>query len=179
MSAIMLKAFGGAGLFIALEQSILKYSIPCLYDITNFGLPRAFAGVILVNVIGSVFLLLSLGMKVGAARKKYGIPLPKMYAEGDSEKAKKFNCVQRSHQQALETYPQFLAMSLISGAFSPVLTTISGLVWNFSRSAWAAGYSTGDPENRYTSFYSFGIWYSVLFVIAGATATAGNILGCI
>ena len=58
--------------------------------------PATYGAVILANVVGSSFTLLSLGMKVGQARKS--IPnapqYPAMYAEGDSEDAKKFNCVQ-------------------------------------------------------------------------------------
>ena len=38
---------------------------------------------------------------------------PKLYAEGFSESAKLYNCVQRSHQQALESYPQFLGTNVI------------------------------------------------------------------
>ena len=179
MSTIMLKGFGGAGILIAIEQLVLKKNFPWLYEVANFGLPKAFAGVILVNVVGSAFLLLSLGMKVGAARKKFDIALPKMYAEGDSEDAKKFNCVQRGHQQALETYPQYLAMSLIGGLFNPVGTTLAGIFWNVARSAWASGYATGNPDSRYGASSAIGIWYSLLYVIASAGSAALKTTGCI
>eukprot|EP01060_Flectonema_neradi_P031345 TRINITY_DN4735_c0_g1_i1.p1 TRINITY_DN4735_c0_g1~~TRINITY_DN4735_c0_g1_i1.p1 ORF type:complete len:198 (+),score=48.08 TRINITY_DN4735_c0_g1_i1:57-596(+) len=179
MAAIMLKGLGGAGLLVALEQSVLREQVPCLYEVAQFGLPKAFAAVILVNVIGSVFLLLSLGMKVGAARTKYGVKLPKMYAEGTDENATKFNCIQRGHQQALETYPQFLMMSVIGGLFSPVVVTFCGVIYNISRRVWAEGYATGNPDSRYSSFVAVGIWYSLLAVMGASVATAVHITGCI
>ena len=88
-----------------------------------------------------------LGFKVSAARKlikdkaeKNGdldaegrYSYPKMYAEGFSNEAKEFNCVQRSHQQALETYPQYLALSLIGGLRFPISSTVCGILWNLAR----------------------------------------------
>lgn len=38
------------------------------------------------------------------------MPLPQMYAEGQDEQAKTFNCTQRAHQNTLETLPALLAM---------------------------------------------------------------------
>jgi hypothetical protein len=40
---------------------------------TALVLPAAYAGVVLVNVVGATFALLKLGFAVGAARKKYKI----------------------------------------------------------------------------------------------------------
>ena len=65
----------------------------------------------------------------GMARKKYiekateagdkdaeaRFSLPKLYAEGFSKEAKEFNCHQRAHQQALETYSNFVVCSVIGG----------------------------------------------------------------
>lgn len=51
------------------------------------------------------------------------------YASGDNENAVNFNCVQRGHQQALETYPMFLALSIIGGIKHPICTALAGLLW--------------------------------------------------
>merc|ERR1719324_1609525 len=101
------------------------------------GVPRLYGAVVL-NTALSGFLLFVLGMKVGKARKDFiekakkdgdehaeeRFSYPKMYAEGFSQLSKEFNCVQRGHQQALETYPQILVCSLVGGIRHPILTSI-------------------------------------------------------
>jgi hypothetical protein len=98
-----------------------------------------------------------------------------MYAEGFSQTAKDFNCIQRSHQQgephclvhffksfsffffffflacvallihlcvsssALETFPSFVALSLVGGLRFPILTAAGGLLWCVARLKWAEG----------------------------------------
>ena len=74
---------------------------------------------------------------------------PKLYAEGFSQEAKAFNCHQRAHQQALETYPNFVVCSIIGGMRHPLLTSLAGLLYIVARVKWAKGYATGDPMNRY------------------------------
>ncbi|KAJ1442249.1 hypothetical protein B484DRAFT_75085 [Ochromonadaceae sp. CCMP2298] len=89
----------------------------------------------MVNVVASGLFLTLLGMGVGktrstcreralkegdkdaAARYSY----PKIYAEGFSETATLFNCVQRSHQHALETFTQFVSFSCVAGLKFPCL----------------------------------------------------------
>lgn len=68
----------------------------------------------------------------------FNIPLnpsfpARRYAAGDSENAVKFNCVQRGHQQALETYPMFLVLSIIGGIKHPVTTALAGVLWIHAR----------------------------------------------
>ena len=100
------------------------------------GVPKLFAGVLLVNFVGSTLILvfvLSFGY-AGAAREKYGFPLPTMYAATDIymldveskgqllgggeaaaaerlDTATVYNCHQRAHQQPLETYTSFIILS--------------------------------------------------------------------
>ena len=59
-----------------------------------------------------------------------------MYAEGFSEHAREFNCIQRGHQQALETYPSFLILSLFGGLRFPVTAALGGVLWNYARLKW-------------------------------------------
>ena len=151
---------------------------------------RAFGLVLLVNVVASGFLLVGLGMKVGRARAllrdkaaKDGeadaearYSLPNMYVSGDTLNAKKFNCVQRGHQQALETYPQFLALSLCGGYCFPLLTAAMGLLWMYARSKWAEGYASGDPASRYDHWSSKGIWLALLLMSMTTVGTALTIM---
>ena len=149
--------------------------------------PRAFGLVLIVNVFLTGFFMIGLGMKVGKSRslfrekaKKDGekdaearYSLPNMYVDGNTPNSKKFNCVQRGHQQALETYPQFLALSLCGGFGFPLLTASMGILWMYSRGKWAEGYASGDPDSRYQHWASKGIWVSLFL---GSLATFGTAL---
>lgn len=172
---------------VASEEFFIRPTFAPIYGFSNLVpfLPRAYAGVVLVNVIGSSLALVVLGGKVAGARKQFiekakkdgdaeaeaRFSYPKLYAEGFSDSAKKFNCVQRGHQQALETYTQFVMLSLVAGIKYPAAATLGGLLWIVARFAWAAGYATGEPSKRYDSIVGFGIWTSLLIQLAGAVAT--------
>lgn len=149
-------------------------------------IPRAYGLLFFVNIVMTSFILLYLGFQVSAARAKYrekavkdGEPdaedrfnYPKLYAEGFTINAKLFNCVQRGHQQALETYSSFVALSLVSGLFFPFVSTFSGIIWCVARIFWAKGYASGEPKNRYESVFSYGIWTSFLIVLIGAAVSS-------
>lgn len=62
-----------------------------------------------------------------------------MYATGKDAKSVKFNCVQRGHHHALETFPMLLAASLVGGVRYPVSVAAFGLLWIKARFAWAEG----------------------------------------
>jgi glutathione S-transferase len=127
-------------------------------------------------------------MKVGGSRKKFmekatkdgekdaeiRYALPNMYVDGHTENARLFNCVQRGHHQALETYPQFLLFSVLGGIRFPVFTALSGMMWVYARQKWAEGYATGKPENRYSHWAGHGVWYGLLGCLL---ATVGTTLG--
>mmetsp|Transcript_5516 Transcript_5516/g.15213 ORF Transcript_5516/g.15213 Transcript_5516/m.15213 type:complete len:182 (-) Transcript_5516:133-678(-) len=155
---------------IASKLGLLGVACPTL------GLPAAFAGVIAVNGIGSTFLLMGLGMKVGMARSQYNVQYPTVYATGTDANSIKFNCIQRGHQQALETYTSFVVLSLLGGATHPFFVTAAGIAWIVGRWKWAEGYATGDPTARYTSMWSRFVWYSLLGVATAAMSTAVRVL---
>ena len=154
-------------------------------------LPKAFALVIAVNVAATSIVLILLGMKVSTARRacadkalKDGdkdaeerFSYPKLYAEGFTTHAKVFNCTQRGHQQALETYTQFVALSIVGGLKFPLTTALGGTIWCIARLKWAEGYSSGEPSQRYSNFLSRGIWTSLITVLLTALGTAGTIAG--
>jgi len=136
MAVMLLKyalPFGG---LCAAERYIINNHGDVLLGLGNdskFAVPKAYGIVTLVNVVISGLIVVSLSFKVGEARKKYDVPLPKMQAEGDSDNARMFNCVQRGHHQALETYPQFLAFSLVGGLRHPFVTAACGVLWGYAR----------------------------------------------
>ena len=143
-----------------------------LYGIARFSLPKAFALVILVNLVACSFTVITLSFKVSAAREKCGVPLPAMYATGTDAKSRKFNCVQRGHQQALETFPMFLVASIVGGVKFPVSVSLFGAVWCKARFAWAEGYASGDPKKRYGNAWAKLIWTTLVGTFAAATGVA-------
>jgi uncharacterized MAPEG superfamily protein len=139
-------------------------------------------------------MLMYLSFIPGGARKKFmekakaagdkdaeaRFSLPKLYAEGFSEDAKQFNCHQRAHQQALETYTNFVVCSIIGGVRQPIITSLAGIVYIISRVKWAKGYTTGsDPMNRYKASDGWGmhIWTSLLTTFVCAISTGLGVAG--
>jgi glutathione S-transferase len=111
-------------------------------------LPEGYGYVILVAV-DSLFVNMWLAHNVVNARKKYEVEYPKMYSPDND----KFNCVQRAHQNWLESYPQFLTLLFVGGLHLPKTTAAAGVVYLLGRIAYARGYYTGEPEKRKRGFF--------------------------
>ncbi|TYZ62205.1 hypothetical protein PybrP1_009798 [[Pythium] brassicae (nom. inval.)] len=120
-------------------------------------------------VVGMTFVNLWAAIKVGAARKKYGVEYPQMYAESSDKNAKAFNCVQRAHQNVLENTPLFLALLFTSAPFRPEIAVGAAVVRLAGFVVYVRGYSTGDPKNRMQG--SFGL--IGLLVSLGLTIETG------
>ena len=158
---------------------------------------KLFGAVVIVNVVASSCMMFYLSFIPGMARKKFAekakkngdehaderFALPKLYAEGFSQEAKEFNCHQRAHQQALETYTNFVVCSIIGGIRQPIMTTLAGCLYIVARVKWARGYTTpgGDPMNRYKASGGWGmhIWTSLLATVACAMSTGLGIAGIV
>ncbi|OAY75099.1 microsomal glutathione S-transferase 3 [Ananas comosus] len=111
-------------------------------------IPREYGYVVLVLVLYS-FLNLWMAFQVGKARKKYKVFYPTMYAvESENKDAKLFNCVQRGHQNSLESMPVFFVMLLVGGLQHPTIAAGLGFLYILARFFYFKGYSTGVPENR-------------------------------
>ncbi|KAF0700979.1 Aste57867_8425 [Aphanomyces stellatus] len=103
--------------------------------------------VVLVGVF-TAFVATWAGFKVGAARKKYGIKYPQMYAEKGEKCFIEFNCVQRAHQNVVENLPVYYTLLLSSSIFRPEIAAIAGLTRSLGFVAYVIGYSSGNPEKR-------------------------------
>ncbi|KAL4859302.1 Microsomal glutathione S-transferase 3 [Chlorella vulgaris] len=87
-----------------------------------------------------------MSLKVGQARKKFGVKYPTLYEDATKPNAKAFNC--RAHQNSLENLPSFYALLLVAGIRYPVSASIAGAVALVGRIAYFIGYSTGEPSAR-------------------------------
>ena len=84
-----------------------------------------------------------------------------------SQNADEFNYVQRGHQNALESYTGYLALSLLGGLKHPIPVAIGGLAWSIGRILYMEGYKSG-PENRMKKG-------GFLFMIGGLTSLGASI----
>ncbi|KAI3385382.1 hypothetical protein SNEBB_009852 [Seison nebaliae] len=115
-------------------------------------------GYVLLTAHCSVLITMWTGINLCRARKKYAITAMAVY----SDKSMMFNCFMRAHQSMLEMYPFFLYMHLIGGLVYPISMSISGLIFQLGRIAYALGYYTGEPNNRFWG--SFGTISYFLYI---------------
>merc|ERR1712126_395763 len=74
-------------------------------------------GYVISAGVGAVFMVMWKGIRVGMARKKYGVQSPEMYSKDSAI----FNCIQRAHQNTLENLPQFYFLLTMGGLSHPRL----------------------------------------------------------
>ena len=68
--------------------------------------------------------------------------------DGTAESGIAFNSAQRGHQNALETYPGVLALTLVGGLAHPVAAAASLILWTIGADRYSAQYTSGGPEAR-------------------------------
>jgi len=123
---------------------------------------------VILSALFSGLTLYVLGGIVGHKRKKLGVDIPYLYADMSFAKTNKdaylFNCYQRGHQNALETYPFFLFMLLVGGLKYPLTSAIGGVIWTLGRIAYFRGYSTGEPKARIRGSFMYIGLLVLLFV---------------
>lgn len=111
-------------------------------------LPKEYGFVAIVLVLYT-FLNFFMTFQVGKARKKYKVFYPTLYAsESENKDAKLFNCVQRGHQNSLETMPIFFMLMILGGLKHPIICAVLGVLYTVARYFYFIGYATGKPENR-------------------------------
>lgn len=138
-------------------------------------------GLVILALSATYLWMLLLGISIGSARTKYSelaekdgekdvaerYQLPNLYAQGTSKNALAFNCVQRSHQQIIETFPGYFCSVLFTGLEFPVTAFVMASLWLYSRMVWVKGYqeSKGKPMERYSHPFSGIFWHCMLALI--------------
>lgn len=122
-------------------------------------------GYVIFTAVGSQFVNMWMAFNVMKARKEHNVKFPTLYAADND----KFNCVQRAHQNTLESYPSYLLFLLVGGLQYPRVAAAGGVVYLLGRIAYALGYYTGNPEKRQWG----GFGYIGMIALIGSTISFG------
>ena len=117
------------------------------------------------TLIANVYLSIS----VSKARKQFGIDYPKMYADASDidEKGKcksaadveAFNCVQRGHQNTLETLATVQLLGLLNGVAFPRFSAACLGLYAVGRILYGRGYAKHGPKGRRTGAIRTALGY--------------------
>ena len=88
-------------------------------------------------------------INVSLARKKYNVQYPALYAPEGHKHASEFNCVQRAHQNTLESYAIVMLQMCAAGLVYPITAAAFGATWCVGKVIYGYGYSTGGPQGRH------------------------------
>jgi len=140
---------------------------------TTITIPKEYGYVIGSGVLSALVMQFLAG-RVGRAREKSGVKYPYLYADqavAEKDKSKyEFNCIQRGHQNALESYPQFLFMLAFGGIKHPLIASVGALDWCVGRVLYAIGYTEG-PDSRYR--YGGFLHLAGLLTVLGTSVSTG------
>jgi MAPEG family len=104
--------------------------------------------------------------------------LPNLYAQGTSKNAKQFNCVQRSHQHFMETFPHAAIVAAIATLHYPLTAALGSLLYAVGRVAASRGYAANpdDPSKRYDGPVAFYFWHGFIANIVLAGLSSANVI---
>merc|ERR1719461_2329044 len=105
-------------------------------------------GYVILSVAGSWIVNFLLAGNVAAGRKKYGVKYPNLYADPSTKYAFEFNCIQRSHQNTLESWAPVQILAILNGIYSPMYAAAFNGLWCLGRIAYGIGYSLYGPQAR-------------------------------
>ena len=104
--------------------------------------PQNYGYVLLTCVVGPFVSYTLMGGNVMAARKKYNVDYPNLYAApGFHKEADAFNRVQRGHQSMIETLWFFVPAALIGGLKHPIAVAVEGALYCIGGYLYLLGYA--------------------------------------
>jgi glutathione S-transferase len=123
-------------------------------------LPKDFAAVPAALVLSTIALTM-MGGNVMKGRKLHGVEYPNMYASivtlpdgkvvtnaKDVASANTFNCIQRGHQNALESAFAMMTLTVVSGLAYPKTAALGLVLWSTGAYIYSVQYARGDPAKR-------------------------------
>ncbi|KAJ2912153.1 hypothetical protein MD484_g8260, partial [Candolleomyces efflorescens] len=130
-----------------------------------------------VALVSTQWLLFIQYRNVMAARQKYNVSYPQMYADKSEMDASKdkymFNCVQRTHQNTLENLPLLYTSTIIVGLKYPILAAALCGSWVIGKYAYSLTYWSGNTNPRTNPAY---VVFSLVPLLVFPTHTARKLL---
>ena len=124
----------------------------------------------ILATIVHLFVVQYLALGVNAARAKYHVPWPFMYAErGSGPEAVAYNCCQRAHQYTLEQSMTLFPLLAIGTLEFPLTAGLCSLLYTSSKVVGnVIGYASGVAIRKNRAAYGYAGLYG-LVGLAGAT----------
>mmetsp|Transcript_37875 Transcript_37875/g.60828 ORF Transcript_37875/g.60828 Transcript_37875/m.60828 type:complete len:132 (+) Transcript_37875:17-412(+) len=97
-------------------------------------------GFVMLAIFSTFLTNMFLVFSVIKARKDFGVVYPALYAPPGHKHEDKFNCIQRAHQNYLETWSQVIILTLINGFFNPKLSAVFCFIFAVGRCIYGVGY---------------------------------------
>jgi glutathione S-transferase len=142
--------------------------------------PFAYGYVLLSVGVGSFVVTTLMGGPVMAARKRFAVPYPNLYATpGYHKQADEFNRVQRGHQNMFESLPQVMAMTLIGGLKYPTTNAAGFALYLLGSYLYLKGYADTSLDVKMARYQRGGglKWLGVLWAMGSTISLAGSMLG--
>lgn len=143
-------------------------------------IPQQYGYVILTCVVGPFVTSSVLGNVVMAARKKYGVDYPNLYATpGFHKDADAFNRIQRGHQSLFEVLPLFIAAALIGGLKHPITVAVEGFLFCVGSYLYQVGYADTKLDVEQARHLKGGPIRVIGFLgtVGAAISVAGSLSG--
>jgi glutathione S-transferase len=145
---------------------------------TTIQVPSTYGFVLAANIVGIFVTNAYLGQQVMAARTKFNVPYPNLYATpGYHKEADAFNRVQRGHQNYFEFILLFTICNLTGGLKYPLVNVAAVILHSVGSILYQAGYSDVTLDVKEARFKKGGRikYIGGLASLATALATCASI----
>jgi len=118
----------------------------------GIGIDEPEFGYVILSIAVSWLMNFFLVLNVVKARKKYKVSYPALYATKDHKLSagdmNTFNCIQRAHQNTLESWAPMTILCVINGFYTPVYSSLFMITYSIGRVVYGTGYGSSGPDGR-------------------------------
>ena len=145
----------------------------------TLNVPSDYGYVVMAVGAGSFLMSQGMGVHVMAARKRFEVKYPNLYAvPGYHKEADAFNRVQRGHQNMFESLSSVIAMTLLGGLKYPRLNAAAFALYLGGSYLYLKGYADTSFDVKSARYMKGGgiKWIGVLIALGSSVSLAGSML---